>query len=63
MPARSTWRWRIVCIGFYGAAKAAAAAGDGARATAHFEKLARLTRYGDGDRNELREMKERLAGK
>ena len=49
--------------GFYGAAKAAEAAGDAKKAREYFEKLARLTRYADGDRPELREAKQRLARK
>ena len=49
--------------GFYGAAKAAEAAGDAKTAREYFEKLARLTRYADGDRPELREAKQRLASK
>jgi Tfp pilus assembly protein PilF len=49
--------------GFYGAAKAAEASGDATKAREYFEKLARLTRYADGDRPELREAKQRLAGK
>jgi len=44
--------------GFYGAAKAAEAAGKSKRA---FNQLARLTRSADGDRAELREMKQYLA--
>ena len=47
--------------GFYGAAKAAEAAGDTKKAREYFEKLTRLTRYADGDRPELREAKQRLA--
>ena len=47
--------------GFYGAAKAAEASGDAKKARAYFEKLARLTRYADGDRPELRDVKQRLA--
>jgi tetratricopeptide (TPR) repeat protein len=47
--------------GFYGAAKAAEASGDGKTARAYFEKLARLTRHADGDRPELRDAKARLA--
>jgi tetratricopeptide (TPR) repeat protein len=47
--------------GFYGAAKAAEAAGDTKTARAYFAKLAKLTRNADGDRPELREMKQRLA--
>jgi tetratricopeptide (TPR) repeat protein len=49
--------------GFYGAAKAAEASGDAKTARVYFEKLARLTRYADGDRPELREAKQRLASK
>src|SRR5712692_10184717 len=45
--------------GFYGAAKAAEASGDAKKARDYFEKLARLTRHADGDRPELREMKQR----
>jgi tetratricopeptide (TPR) repeat protein len=47
--------------GFYGAAKAAEASGDTKKARDYFQKLARLTRHADGDRPELREMKQRLA--
>src|SRR5215472_16132958 len=49
--------------GFYGAAKAAEASGDTKKARDYFEKLAKLTRYADGDRPELRELKQRLASK
>jgi len=49
--------------GFYGAAKAAEASGDAKKGREYFEKLARLTRYSDGDRPELREAKQRLASK
>ena len=49
--------------GFYGAAKAAEASGDTKKARDYFEKLAKLTRNGDGDRPELRELKQRLASK
>jgi len=49
--------------GFYGAAKAADASGDAKKARDYFEKLAKLTRYADGDRPELREAKQRLASK
>jgi len=49
--------------GFYGAAKAAEASGDAKKARDYFEKLAELTRYADGDRPELRELKQRLASK
>jgi tetratricopeptide (TPR) repeat protein len=47
--------------GFYGAATAAAAVGDAKVARAYFEKLAKLTRNADGDRPELRDLKQRLA--
>src|SRR5262245_11230921 len=47
--------------GFYGAAKAAEASGDAKKARDYFGKLAKLTRYADGDRPELREAKQRLA--
>ena len=46
---------------YYGAAKAAQATGDRKAAMAYYRKLARLTRSGDGDRPELREMKQALA--
>ena len=49
--------------GFYGAATAAEASGDAKKARDYFGKLARLTRYADGDRHELREAKQRLASK
>lgn len=49
--------------GYYGAAKAAEAVGDKKRANAYFRQLARLTRTADGDRTELREMKQYLAAK
>jgi hypothetical protein len=49
--------------GFYGAAKAAGAAGDAKMAREYFAKLAQLTRYSDGERPELREAKQRLASK
>lgn len=49
--------------GFYGAAKAAEAAGEKKKAKAYFGQLARLTRTADGDRAELREMKQHLAAK
>jgi uncharacterized protein HemY len=49
--------------GFYGAAKAAEAAGDTKKARAYYEKLAKLTRNADGDRPELRDVKQRLASK
>ena len=46
--------------GFYGAAKAAEASGEKKKARDYFAKLASLTRKADGDRPELREMKQRL---
>ena len=49
--------------GFYGAAKAADAAGEKTKASAYFGQLARLTRTADSDRSELREMKQHLAAK
>jgi tetratricopeptide (TPR) repeat protein len=49
--------------GFYGAAKAAEAAGDAKKARAYYEKLAKLTRNADGDRPDLRDAKQRLASK
>ncbi|HWH39784.1 MAG TPA: hypothetical protein VNU21_08090 [Usitatibacter sp.] len=49
--------------GYYGAAKAAEAHGDKAKARAYFVKLANLTRNADGERAELKEMKLYLAGK
>jgi len=49
--------------GFYGAAKASEASGDTKKSRDYFEKLAKLTRYADGDRPELRETKQRLASK
>jgi tetratricopeptide (TPR) repeat protein len=49
--------------GFYGAAKAAEAAGDKKKAAAHMQQLARLTRNADSDRTEIREAKQRVASK
>jgi tetratricopeptide (TPR) repeat protein len=49
--------------GFYGAAKAAEAAGDKKKAAAYFSQLARLTRTADGDRAEVREVRQHLASK
>ncbi len=46
--------------GFYGAAKAAEASGEKKKARDYFAKLASLTRKADGDRPELREMKQRV---
>jgi tetratricopeptide (TPR) repeat protein len=47
--------------GFYGAAKAAQASGDKKKAAAYKTSLARLTRHADGDRAEIRELKQQLA--
>src|SRR4029450_1714136 len=49
--------------GFSGAAKAAEASGDTKKARVYYEKLAKLTRNADGDRPELRDLKQRLASK
>ena len=49
--------------GFYGAAKAAEAAGDKKKAAMYFSQLARLTRTADGDRTEVREMRQHVASK
>jgi tetratricopeptide (TPR) repeat protein len=49
--------------GYYGAAMAAEAKGDKAKATEYFRKLAHLTRHADGERAELKELKVRLATK
>jgi len=49
--------------GFYGAAKAAEASGDKQKAVGYFNKLAQLTRTGDGDRAEIRESKQRVASR
>jgi tetratricopeptide (TPR) repeat protein len=49
--------------GFYGAAKAAEASGDKQKAAGYFNKLAQLTRTGDGDRAEIRELKQRVASR
>jgi Tfp pilus assembly protein PilF len=46
--------------GFYGAAKAADAAGDRKKAEHYFTQLARLTKDADGDRPELREVRQRV---
>ena len=48
---------------YYGASKAAEAAGETKKAVAYFGQLARLTRTADGDRAELREMKQSVASK
>jgi len=47
--------------GYYGAAKAADAAGNKKKAAMYFQSLAKLTREADGERAELRELKEWLA--
>jgi tetratricopeptide (TPR) repeat protein len=44
--------------GFYGAAKAAEAAGDKDKAAAYFRNLMRLARDADGDRAEIREARQ-----
>ena len=44
--------------GFYGAAKAAEAASEAKKAAGYFRQLASLTRTADGDRAELRELKQ-----
>jgi tetratricopeptide (TPR) repeat protein len=49
--------------GFYGAAKAAEAAGMPKKAAGYFQSLARLTKEADSDRAELRELKEWLAAR
>jgi tetratricopeptide (TPR) repeat protein len=49
--------------GFHGAAKAAEAAGDTRKAGEYFAKLARLTRNADSDRPEIREARQRTAGR
>ena len=49
--------------GYYGAAKSAEAVGEKKKAKGYFAQLAKLTRGADGDRAELREMKQYLAAK
>jgi tetratricopeptide (TPR) repeat protein len=49
--------------GLYGAARAAEAAGDKAKATQYFRRMAQITRGGGADRPELQEMKKYLAVK
>lgn len=49
--------------GFYGAAKAAEAAGDKKKAAGYMQQLARLTRSADSDRAEIREAKQRVASR
>jgi len=47
--------------GFYGAARAAAAAGDQEKSAVYFGSLVRLTRNADSDRSEIREAKHFMA--
>ena len=49
--------------GFYGASKAAEAAGDKKKSASYMQQLARLTRNADGDRAEIREAKQRIASR
>jgi tetratricopeptide (TPR) repeat protein len=49
--------------GYYGAAKAAAAAGNQQKAATYMRSLAQLTRDADSDRTEIREAKQQLASK
>jgi tetratricopeptide (TPR) repeat protein len=49
--------------GYYGAAKAAEASGQKQKAAGYFSKLAQLTRTGDGDRDEIRESRQRVASR
>ena len=49
--------------GYYGASKAAQAAGDMKKAAVYFKQLAVLTRTADGDRAELREMRQHHTSK
>jgi uncharacterized protein HemY len=49
--------------GFYGAAKAAEAAGDKKKAATYMRSLARLTRDADSDRAEIREARQQLASR
>jgi len=49
--------------GYYGAAKSAEAVGEKKKARSYFAQLAKLTRAADGDRAELREMRQYLAAK
>ncbi|HEX2828062.1 MAG TPA: hypothetical protein VHP37_17040 [Burkholderiales bacterium] len=49
--------------GYYGAARAAEASGERAKAAGYFAKLAQLTRAADGDRAEIRESRQRLAAR
>src|SRR5262245_12108789 len=49
--------------GYYGAAKAAEASGDGKKAAAYLGNFAHLTRDSDGSRAEIRESKQRVASR
>jgi tetratricopeptide (TPR) repeat protein len=49
--------------GYYGAAKAAAAAGDQQKAATHMQSLAQLTHDADSDRAEIREAKQQPASR
>jgi len=49
--------------GFYGAAKAAEAAGDKKKAATYMRSLAQLTRNADSDRAEIREARQQLASR
>jgi hypothetical protein len=49
--------------GYYGAAKSADAAGEKNKAAAYFAQFARLTRTADGDRPEVREVRQYLASR
>jgi len=49
--------------GFYGAAKAAEAAGDKKKAATYMRSLAQLTRNADSDRPEIREARQQLASR
>jgi tetratricopeptide (TPR) repeat protein len=49
--------------GFYGAAKAAEASGEKKKAAGYFNKLAQLTHSGDGNRAEIRELKQHVASR
>ena len=49
--------------GYYGAAKAAEAAGDRQKAATYLHSLAQLTRDADSDRAEIREAKQQPASR
>jgi len=49
--------------GYYGAAKAAAAAGDRQKAATYMQSLAQLTRHADSERAEIREAQRQPAGR